>query len=722
MMKYSSTNKPLVCMQTDSTCYKGTRKMEIQGVLWHSTGANNPSLKRYVQPSDIRPAEDTYDKAKWLEILGENYYSNDWNHVYVEAGLNCWIGKLADGTVTTVQTMPWNYRPWGCGSGSKGSCNTGWIQFEICEDDLTDPVYFDKVYKEACEITAYLCKMFNIDPNGYAYNNGVKVPTIICHYDSYNYGLGSNHGDIYHWFSKFGKDMNTVRKDVSKLLGSVTPEQPSEQFKAGDLVSIKDGAVYYDGSKSVPGWVIKSNWYLKEVSGDRAVLGESEDKKNNINSPISTIYLSKVTSSAPTVPSEPKGTKYDVVVNLPRYATSADAVAMKNPCGVYAPGIYYIYNKYPDGYNGVYNISTDATGQSAGSWINPEQNKAVESEPVKKLYRVRLSAHDAKTQKGAYSSLDNAIKCCDQHASEGYKVYDWNFTLVYEPKLSTDELEEPVTPIEPEKPTEPETPIEPEHPEIIWPTATNIICNCDTDYRVAAVKCYKAILNNNPEINKDLVKLYFELSPKYHIDGVHVIAQSILETGWFKFEGSSVSITQNNFCGLGATGGGAAGASFDTPELGITAQLQHLFAYASTEELPEGEEIVDPRFNYVARGIAPTWEELAGKWACPGYDAPYTSLEEAAKADKPATYGQKINNIVDRLLAVEVTDEEIDEFFNAPQDPDAPENPEPENPEPENPEQPEEPGDEVKKKTIIDILYDLLMLIGKFFAGMFKKK
>ena len=26
--------------------------MQIKGVLWHSTGANNPNIKRYVQPSD----------------------------------------------------------------------------------------------------------------------------------------------------------------------------------------------------------------------------------------------------------------------------------------------------------------------------------------------------------------------------------------------------------------------------------------------------------------------------------------------------------------------------------------------------------------------------------------------------------------------------------------------------------------------------------------------
>lgn len=171
-MKYSERNKPLVCMQTHSTCYQGTRKMDVKGVLWHSTGANNPTLRRYVQPGADDP-----NYANLMALLGKNNNGNDWNHTSVQAGLNCWIGKLADGSVTTVQTMPWNYRPWGCGSGSKGSCNNGWIQFEICEDGLADADYFNKVYKEACEITAYLCKLYNIDPHGTVLVNGVKVPT-----------------------------------------------------------------------------------------------------------------------------------------------------------------------------------------------------------------------------------------------------------------------------------------------------------------------------------------------------------------------------------------------------------------------------------------------------------------------------------------------------------------------------------------------------------------
>jgi hypothetical protein len=217
-MKYSLSNRPLVCLQTQSTCYKETQKMVIKGILWHSTGANNPNLKRYIQPSDKKPKEDSYVKEEWLKVLGKNKYQNDWNHTEQMAGVNGWIGKLADGTVTTIQTMPWDLRPWGCGRGPKGSCNDGWIQLEICEDILNDKDYFNKIYKEACEVTAYLCRLYNINPKGTVVHNGIKVPTILCHQDSYKLELGSNHKDIYHWFSKYKKDMVTVRNDVEALI------------------------------------------------------------------------------------------------------------------------------------------------------------------------------------------------------------------------------------------------------------------------------------------------------------------------------------------------------------------------------------------------------------------------------------------------------------------------------------------------------------------------
>lgn len=212
-MKYSDQNPPIVCMQTQSTCYKGTKVFTPKGILWHSMGANNPYIKRYVQPSDNDP-----NREKLLKIIGENKNKNDWNHIERNAGLNFWIGKLADGTVAAVQTMPWNYRPWGCGSGAKGSLNDTHIQFEICEDGLNDLAYFNAVYKEACEVTAYLCKKYNFDPMGTFAFKGVQVPVIIDHVGSYKLGLGSGHADVQHWFSRYGKTLDDVRKDVKKLL------------------------------------------------------------------------------------------------------------------------------------------------------------------------------------------------------------------------------------------------------------------------------------------------------------------------------------------------------------------------------------------------------------------------------------------------------------------------------------------------------------------------
>ena len=158
-----------------------------------------------------------------MALLGKNKYGNDINHIYREMGVNAWIGKLADGTTTLIQTLPWHYRPWGCGKGRNGSCNDGWIQFEICEDGLGDKAYCDAVYKEACEITAYLCQMYSIDPHGYVERNGVKVPTILCHKDSHDLGFGSNHGDVLHWFPKFGYNMETARDDVAKLIEESKP-------------------------------------------------------------------------------------------------------------------------------------------------------------------------------------------------------------------------------------------------------------------------------------------------------------------------------------------------------------------------------------------------------------------------------------------------------------------------------------------------------------------
>ena len=579
-MKYSSSNKPLICMQTQSTCYKGTSKMTPRGILWHGTGANNPTLKRYVQPSDVKPAADTYSKEKWLEVLGVNKNKNDWNHIERQAGLNAWIGKLANGTVTSIQTMPWDFKPWGCGSGSKGSCNNGWMQFEICEDALTDKNYFTAAYKEACELTAYYCQLYNIDPKGTVTYNGVKVPTILCHQDAYKLGLGSNHSDVYNWFNKYGKTMDDVRNDVAALL---------------------------KGSSSVD-------------------------------------------TAQPTT----AGT-YKVVTEINKYSSSSDAKSQKNSKGKMSAGTYYIFTSYPNGYNGMYNLTTDKTGKSAGSWINPAENVIAEvKEEVQRVYRVRKSWADSKSQVGAYSSIENAKDAC-QKAGAGYKVFDWNGKEVYAY----------VAPVVETKPIQPETPTVTESKkvyELEFPVKYRI-CEYKTmeekDYKKYLTQCCEIILKNNSTFDTNIVRTFFTLAPIYGIDPIRAISQSILETGWFKYQGSAVKPEHHNYCGLGVTTTGKPGNIFDTIENGVRAQLQHLFAYGSKNSLPSGETLVDERFKYVTRGIAPTWEELAGRWAVPGFDGndPQVAIKNGT------TYGQKIDKIYQTIVSTNISADDIKKYF-----------------------------------------------------------
>ncbi|MDD2430538.1 MAG: glucosaminidase domain-containing protein [Firmicutes bacterium] len=115
----------------------------------------------------------------------------------------------------------------------------------------------------------------------------------------------------------------------------------------------------------------------------------------------------------------------------------------------------------------------------------------------------------------------------------------------------------------------------------------------------------------------NLGSYYIEWGNYYGIRGDVAFAQSIHETGWFRFGGDVVP-EQNNYAGIGATGGGTRGHYFRTPEEGVIGQMQHIYAYATSKPLPESQPIVDPRFHLVRRGSAPTWPDLDGKWAVPG--------------------------------------------------------------------------------------------------------
>ncbi|MGI6254229.1 MAG: N-acetylmuramoyl-L-alanine amidase [Acutalibacter sp.] len=152
--------------------------------------------------------------------------------------------------------------------------------------------------------------------------------------------------------------------------------------------------------------------------------------------------------------------------------------------------------------------------------------------------------------------------------------------------------------------------------------------------------------NASPQLTgctlEELAQMFIEEGKVEGVRGDVAFAQSLKETGYFKY-GGIVLPTQNNYAGIGALNGNATGqaATFPSPRIGVRAQIQHLKAYASKEPLKN--ECVDPRFHLVTRGSAQFVEWLGasdnpqGKgWAVPGkgYGASIVTLLNAIIAQE----------------------------------------------------------------------------------------
>lgn len=144
---------------------------------------------------------------------------------------------------------------------------------------------------------------------------------------------------------------------------------------------------------------------------------------------------------------------------------------------------------------------------------------------------------------------------------------------------------------------------------------------------------------------EQLAEIFLEEGKAEGVRGDVAFAQSLHETGYFKF-GGIVLPSQNNYAGIGALNGNATGqaATFPDPRTGVRAQIQHLKAYASTEPLVN--TCVDPRFSLVTRGSAPYVEWLGaadnpnGKgWAVPG-----------------SGYGANVVKLLSQITAQEVSE------------------------------------------------------------------
>lgn len=175
----------------NNACFQEGKKMKPKGIMIHSTGCNNPNLRRYVGPDD--------------GILGKNIYNNHWNNAYPGGKAICchaFIGKDKNGEIRTYKILPWNMVAWHCG----GKANQTHIGIEICEN-TTDTEHYRETFREAVEVAAYLCKIWEIEPKN-----------IISHKEGHAKGLASNHGDPEHWWAKYYMTMEGFRSEVTREL------------------------------------------------------------------------------------------------------------------------------------------------------------------------------------------------------------------------------------------------------------------------------------------------------------------------------------------------------------------------------------------------------------------------------------------------------------------------------------------------------------------------
>lgn len=193
---------------TKNGAYTAGRKIKPAGAVNHSVGCAQPKAEVFFGLMNDR-------NAKW--------------------GVHAILGDFHLGEGKIILCLDLKMRPWGCGSGKKGSWNNSKIQWEVCEpaghtyaggtmiayDVQKNQGYFERMWKMLVAWNVYCVVQF-----------GYPVSCINDHSESYAAGMGSNHSDMMQWLPKHGKSMDALRAEVLKILeNKEDDEMDLEKFK-----------------------------------------------------------------------------------------------------------------------------------------------------------------------------------------------------------------------------------------------------------------------------------------------------------------------------------------------------------------------------------------------------------------------------------------------------------------------------------------------------------
>lgn len=228
------------------------------------------------------------------------------------------------------------------------------ITIEVASETVHPYKVTDKAYDALIRLCADICK-----------RNGIKK--LLWKGDKSLVGkVDQQNMTVHRWFANKacpGDYLYNLHGDiaakVNKLLGVVEEEKapapaPAPAVSKGDVVSIVDGATYYNG-KAIPSWVKKKQWVVASVSGDRAVLGKSSDGKNNIQSAINTKYITVATAA------KKEEAKVEAFVPY-KVKLTASPVYIRKGAGANTQKVGQITDK------GVYTIVEERDGTGAPKW------------------------------------------------------------------------------------------------------------------------------------------------------------------------------------------------------------------------------------------------------------------------------------------------------------------------------------------------------------------
>jgi Mannosyl-glycoprotein endo-beta-N-acetylglucosaminidase len=156
--------------------------------------------------------------------------------------------------------------------------------------------------------------------------------------------------------------------------------------------------------------------------------------------------------------------------------------------------------------------------------------------------------------------------------------------------------------------------------------------------------------NMEPRL-RDIARLYRQHGEALRVRWDYAFFQMLLETNYLTYRTGSgrwgdVKPSQNNFAGIGTTGGGVPGDSFPDVSTGVLAQFQHLVAYS-------GEHVANP-FARRTRERQDDIIEVSRK-----LNRPVTFRDLTRRWAVDRQYGQSIEAIAERYRSAYCTGQVI---------------------------------------------------------------